>query len=245
MKRASVRVLAGIMFASTIFIGTAVCEPATDKTGWITLFDGSSLDAWRGYKVDKVPPGWIIEDGLLKHETGLVDLLTRDEFDNFDLRFDWRVAPGANSGVIYRCSETEEGSHHTGPEYQIVDNAGWKLDSLNPHAAGAMYELYPAKLAADRPAGEWNSGRVVVQKNHVEHWLNGKLIVVAEWDSPDWKSRVASSKFAQWKPFGTLSKGHIALQGEPGPRGVFFPVWYRDIKIRRLTDADLGHATDP
>lgn len=211
---------------------------ADESSTWIALFDSTSLAAWRGYQTDALPEGWVVEEGVLKHQSGEVDLMTKEEFADFDLEFEWRIAPNGNSGVIYRCDESESASYMTGPEYQLVDNASWQLDSRDPHASGALYGLYPDTQSADRPAGEWNTGRIVVRGNHVEHWLNGQQVVSAEIGSPQWKDKVADTKFANWKRFGTLSKGHIALQAHRGQGGKVEPVWFRNIRIRRLTDSE-------
>jgi 3-keto-disaccharide hydrolase len=241
MNNSSVRRLVGVLLSLGVFATAVVAQPA-NQAPLITLFDGSSLAAWKGYQSDTVPAGWVIDDGSLKHESGMVDLVTRDSFSDFDLQFEWRIAPGANSGVIYRAAEDESASYLTGPEFQLVDNEGWQLGSQHPQASGALYGLYPPSQDADLPVGAWNSGRILAQHGHVEHWLNGKLVVTADLDSDAWRAKVDGSKFANWKRFGTLSEGRIALQAHPARTGEIAPVWFRNIKIRRLENSQARDA---
>lgn len=198
---------------------------------WQVLFDGSSVDAWKAYGAKEgaeFPKSWVIEgDSLtLKGQGG--DIITREKFENFELRFEWKISEGGNSGVMYRVKETEQPSFFTGPEYQVLDNAGTGVKPNAKTAAGALYDLYsPAKEVA-RPAGEWNQARIVINEGHLEHWLNGEKVVETKLGGDDWKERVAKSKFATWGEFGKVANGHIALQDHGNQ------VWYRNIKIRRL-----------
>jgi hypothetical protein len=203
---------------------------ADTSAGWIILFDGSRLDAWRGYRSEAIPACWqIAEDGTL-HCTGESggDLITREQFADFVLELEWKVAPKGNSGIMYRVTEAYEAPWMSGPEYQILDNAG-HADGNDPKtSAGACYALYPTDPAAVRPAGEWNQTRIVVDSTHVEHWLNGHKVVEYTLGSDDWNARVAASKFQVYPDFGKARQGHIALQNHGDP------VWYRNIRIRPL-----------
>ncbi|CAM3389698.1 3-keto-disaccharide hydrolase [Rhodothermus bifroesti] len=205
--------------------------PVADTSAdWIVLFDGTSLDAWRGYQSETIPPCWqIAEDGSL-HCTGegSGDLVTKAQFADFVLELEWKVAPKGNSGIMYRVTEAYEAPWMSGPEYQILDNAG-HADGNDPKtSAGACYALYPTDPAAVRPAGEWNHTRIVVDSTHVEHWLNGRNVVTYTLGSDDWNARVAASKFQVYPDFGKARQGHIALQNHGDP------VWYRNIRIRPL-----------
>lgn len=203
---------------------------AADTSDWIVLFDGTSLEAWRGYRSETIPPGWrIAEDGTL-HCTGegSGDLITKEQFADFVLELEWKVAPGGNSGIMYRVTEEYDAPWMSGPEYQVLDNAG-HADGNDPKtSAGACYALYPTDPSAVRPAGEWNTTRIVVDSAHVEHWLNGRKVVEYELWSEDWNARVAASKFRVYPNFGRARRGHIALQHHGDP------VWYRNIRIRLL-----------
>jgi hypothetical protein len=199
-----------------------------NDSGWRTLFDGGSLDAWRGFKKDNVPAGWQVVDGALTRIGEAGDLITRDQFGDFELTLEWKVAEGGNSGIMYRVTEDADETYETGPEMQVLDDARHKDGQSRLTAAGSAYGLYPAPAGVVKPAGEWNEVRIVVSGNHVEHWLNGVKVVEYELGSADWKAKVAASKFKQWPGYGRSTSGHIALQ-DHGDR-----VAYRNIKVRPL-----------
>jgi hypothetical protein len=190
------------------------------------LFDGRSLDAWRGFRNNRVPAGWQVVDGALTRVGEGGDLITRDEFGDFELALEWKVAEGGNSGIMYRVTEDARATYETGPEMQVLDDARHKDGESRLTAAGSAYGLYAAPAGVVKPAGEWNAVRILVRGSHVEHWLNGVKVVEYELGSPDWKAKVEASKFKQWPGYGRAAKGHIALQ-DHGDR-----VAYRDIKIR-------------
>ena len=195
---------------------------------WRTLFDGRSLEAWRGFKKDSVPAGWQAVDGALTRVGEAGDLITRDQFGDFELTLEWKVAEGGNSGIMYRVTETADATYETGPEMQVLDDAHHKDGESRLTAAGSAYGLYAAPAGVVKPAGQWNAVRIVVRGNHVEHWLNGTKVVEYELGSPDWEARVRNSKFKQWPGYGRAASGHIALQ-DHGDR-----VAYRNIKVRTL-----------
>lgn len=199
---------------------------------WQVLFDGESLDGWRGFRADDIPEGWTLsDDGALHFTSSEGDinqgLITEDQYADFDLRFEWRVAPAGNSGVFFHVTEEEDAIWKTGPEYQIVDNEGHP-DGANPlAAAGANYGLYGPVENFANAAGEYNDGRIVVRGGHVEHFLNGHQIVKYDLGSEEWDDLVSESSFGDLTAYGRSGSGHIALQ-EGGP------VWYRNIRIRPL-----------
>jgi hypothetical protein len=199
---------------------------------WRPLFDGGSLDAWRGYRRDGVPEGWRVVDGAITRVAAAGDLVTRETFADFELTLDWLVAPGGNSGIMYRVTEEARESYQSGPEMQVLDDAGHPDGRSRLTAAGAVYGLYPAPVGVVRPAGEWNTVRIVVRGRHVEHWLNGVAVASYELGSPDWEARVAASKFREWPRYGRAAAGHIALQDHGDP------VAYRDIRIRTISTPD-------
>lgn len=186
------------------------------------------LDAWRGYRTDSLPEGWRMVDGVLTRTQRGRDIITRETFANFDLRFDWRVGPGGNSGVMYRVTEALGQTWNTGPEYQILDDSGHADGRSRLTSAASLYALYPSPAGIVRPGGEWNDGRIVVDGARVEHWLNGQQVVAYELGSPDFDRRVAASKFRAWPEFGRAGSGHIALQDHGDL------VSYRNIRIKVL-----------
>ncbi len=201
------------------------------EAGWRLLFDGQTPAGWRGFHLDHFPAGWVVRDGCLIHTgPGGGDIITEEQFDNFELKLEWRIAPAGNSGIFYRVSEKYRAVYESGPEMQVLDNAEHP-DGRNPKtSAGANYGLYAPIRDTTVPVGFFNKVRIVVRGAHVEHWLNGVKVVEYELWSKDWKDRVASSKFKRWPGYGMSPAGHIALQ-DHGDR-----VWYRNIKLRPLPE---------
>jgi hypothetical protein len=208
------------------------------KAGWRLLFDGKTTEGWRGYKMEKMPPGWKVIDGALVRTSGGAggkgagggdDIITVEQFDNFELRLEWKIVDRAgNSGIILRASEDAKTSWHTGPEMQILDNAAYPGRSVR-ELAGACYDLYAPVKDASRPRGQWNAVRVVADGRHFEHWLNGVKLLEYELGSDDWNARVAKSKFKDMKRFQEPpAKGHICLQDHTAR------IEYRNLKIRPL-----------
>ena len=135
---------------------------------WTSLFDGESTDAWRGFKKADVPDGWQAVDGALTRVAQAGDLISQESFENFILELEWRIAPGGNSGIFFHVSEDHDATYFTGPEMQILDDAGH--DDLSAEtSAGSNYALHAPQGKTVRAAGEWNQVRLVVDGAHVEH----------------------------------------------------------------------------
>jgi hypothetical protein len=200
-----------------------------EKTdGWRLLFDGQSTAGWRDYGKKTISDGWIVQDGALTRVGAGGDIISNDEFKNFELAIDWKIEPGGNSGIFYRASEENDEIYWNAVEMQVLDDAQHP-DGQNPlQSAGAAYDLYPAPRGHVHAGGEWNTARLVVNGNHVEHWLNGFKMVEYELGSADWNSKVAGSKFKPHPQFGKNTQGHIGLQDHGNV------VAYRNIKIRVL-----------
>src|SRR5712692_1655420 len=207
------------------------------STPWRALFDGKSLDAWRGYKTATVPDGWKIVDGTLAKDGRVGDLITRDEFGDFDLELEWKIGRAGNSGIFYRGIEDPDFSgrpnddriYTTGPEYQLLDDIEAEDNKTRLTCAGASYGLYPSPEGHLKPVGEWNKTRIVANGAHVEHWLNDFKLLEYELGSPDWEAKVKASKFGAWPGYGRATKGHFALQGDHN--GVLS---FRNIRVREL-----------
>jgi 3-keto-disaccharide hydrolase len=205
------------------------------KSGWIQLFDGKTLNGWRGYKKPDVSgTSWKVEDGLLTtlatgqgDTKGRRDIISKDTFEQFDLRWEWKIAQGGNSGVKYFVLEDEDSA--IGHEYQLIDDERHPDAKIGPHRqTAAFYDVFPAHDRPMKPAGEWNSSEVIVRGKHVEHILNGKKVLEYELDSPELRAAIAKSKFKDVARFGKPQNGHILLQ-DHGDQ-----VWYRKVEIKRL-----------
>jgi hypothetical protein len=207
-------------------------EKTPKKEKFEILFDGKTTDKWHGYKRQDFPAKeWSVEDGALKTNPkgDPVDIVTKGKYDNFDLQFEWKVAPGANSGVMYHANEDFEEAWNTGPEYQVLDDSKHP-DGKNPKtSAAALYALIAPQDKELKPVGEWNEGRILVNGKHVEHYLNGRKVVEYELGSPDLEQLISKSKFASMPKFAKLETGSIVLQHHHDE------VWYRNIKVRRLS----------
>ena len=212
------------------------------KEGWKLLFNGVNSEGWRGVYQDKFPAGgWEIKDGEMSHlkahggeSVSGGDIVTGKEYSNFELKADFKITEGANSGIKYFVVETQPkpAGSAIGLEFQILDDAKHpdaKLGKNGNRTIGSLYDLIPA--AADKlikPLGEWNTACIYVKGNHVEHWLNGKKTVEYERGSDDFKLLVAGSKFKDKPGFGEWPKGHILLQDHGDE------VHFRNIKIKEL-----------
>jgi hypothetical protein len=204
-------------------------QSATSSGAWKVLFDGTSLEAWRGYKSDKVPPGWKIADRTLAKDARVEDIVSKDEFGDFELEMDWRIGEAGNSGIFYRGTEEYEHIYWSAPEYQLLDDLKASDNKTRLTCAGAAYAIYPSPPGHLKPVGEWNTARIVARGPHVEHWLNGFKLLEYELGSPDWQAKVKASKFVDWPNYGKAPRGHIAMQGDHEGTLAF-----RNIRIREL-----------
>ncbi|GAB3257753.1 DUF1080 domain-containing protein [Larkinella harenae] len=220
-------------FLLVLILGCKASNPPKDPSGWVTLFDGKTLNGWHSYLKPEASPKWKVERKcLVLTEKGAGDLLTDREYGDFELALEWKISEGGNSGIIYHVHESSafKTADQSGLEMQVLDN------ERHPNAkqgadrtAGSLFDLFaPNHTAVCRPAGQWNKVRLVVRQGKAEHYLNNRKIVEYVIDGPEWERRISNSKFKNWANFGTYSRGHIALQ-DHGDR-----VWYRRIRIREL-----------
>jgi len=201
------------------------------KQGWVLLFDGKTSAGWKHYRGKPFPEkGWVIENGVLTIDTSEGrpgDIITEEEFSDFEFSCDFRVTKGANSGIKYFILP----GSNLGCEYQIFDDESHpkaKDPSFGTQLQGALYDVIPPKGAKNKPVGEWNNARIIAKGNHVEQWLNGKKVVEFERGSDAFKAMVAKSKFKNDEKWATPVQSPILLQ-EHGDA-----VSFRNIKIRRL-----------
>jgi hypothetical protein len=231
--RIQARLICSALFASPLVAALSLVGDAAqakpDK--WQVLFDGKSVDKWRGYKMNSFPDhSWKVEAGAIKTIAGAEgpDIVTKEQFGNFELELEWKVSPGANSGIMYRVSEAAAAPYETGPEMQVLDDDKHD-DGRDPKtSAGSLYALIAPKNKKLKPVGEWNKVRIVVQDNQVVHWLNGVKVVEFELGSPQLNQLIARSKFKDMPRFAKEKPGFIDLQHHGDE------VWYRKIRVRRL-----------
>ena len=204
---------------------------------WVSLFDGTSFDNWRGYLAEGMYPEWSVEDGAMLFTPGEEDgknIITKEKFTNFILSLEWKISEGGNSGIFWSVFEDEafEEAYHTGPEIQVLDNERHPDAKANPkyHQAGALYDMVQPTSDVCKPAGEWNACVIKIdhQSNSGSVTLNGTVIAEFEVHGEKWDEMVANSKFKGWKGFGKYKTGHIGLQDHSDK------VWYRNIKIKEL-----------
>lgn len=204
---------------------------------WVALFDGTSLDNWRGYLAEDMYPEWTIEDGAMlftPSEKGDKNIITKGKYTNFVLSLEWKISEGGNSGVFWGIHESEKFKkpYNTGPEIQVLDNERHPDAKANPkyHQAGALYDMVQPTSDVCKPAGEWNE--CIIKIDHKSNLGSVKLngTVIAEFDvhGEKWDAMVANSKFKDWEGFGKYQTGHIGLQDHSDM------VWYRNIKIKEL-----------
>ena len=221
---------------------TISCEK--NESEWIDLFDGKSTDGWRAYNGKEIPEKWAAVDGELTFDTDLKledewigggDIIYyKEEFEYFELYLEWKLPKGGNSGVFYNVQEGFQAPYAISPEYQLLDDIGWeeinnaKLEEWQK--AGANYAMHEADLSKKQlnPAGQWNSSKILYTEKKVQHWLNGKLLLEFVPYSKEWYLKRDSGKWDDYPDYGKFKKGYIALQDHDSP------IWFRNIKIRKL-----------
>ena len=207
---------------------------AQQKEGWKSLFDGKSMTGWRTFQ-NKPADSWTVSNGMLyckgsstDKSDRRADLMTTGQYENFELELDWKLAPQGNSGIIYLVSEDYPAAYLSGPEYQLIDDVHFPEKLEDWQKSGANYAMDPPSEIASNPAGEWNHTRIVVNKGHVEHWLNGKKVVDYHLWTDEWKQKKAAGKWKTAPGYGTAKRGYIALQDHGSE------AWFKNIKIKEF-----------
>ncbi len=202
------------------------------KEGWELLFDGKSIDKWHSYNGEGLNPEWVVTPAGELHLTkrGGKDIVTNEEFENYELTLEWKIIKGGNSGLMFNIVEDPKyGSMwHTGPELQFLDDKRHRDSKLPSHRAGSLYDLIPTTPVTANEAEEWNRIRLIIKDGHAEHWQNGYKVVEYEMFSPAWDEMVSKSKFKNKPDFGKFKKGRFGLQ-DHGDK-----IWFRNIKVREL-----------
>lgn len=207
---------------------------AERNDGWHSLFDGNSLSNWHKYGGKSPGASWKFKDGMLYIDTTVKDggdIVTKEEYENFDFKIDWKISKGGNSGIIFFIHEDKTKFNwpwETGPEMQVLDNQGHPDGRINKHHAGDLFDIMASSRNAARPWGEWNSAEIRVLNGKLDLFLNDiNVVSTTLWDN-NWKKLIAGSKFANMQGFGTFTKGRIGLQDHGDE------VFFRNIRIKRL-----------
>ena len=220
---------------SAVFFQTAAPKPGP----WKSLFDGTTMSAWRIFKTDTAPKMcdaagakncWEIVNGVLQKDGRANDIASRDQFGDFQLELEWKIGDASNSGVFYRGTDAFNQIYWSAP-YQLLDNVNAADNKKDNHLAGSVYDLYAAPKEAVRSANQWNQTRIVARGSHVEHWLNGQKVASYNVGSADWNAAIKASKFnpEKFPGFGKAPKGYLGIQGDhPGTLAL------RNIRIREL-----------
>ncbi|WP_188504032.1 3-keto-disaccharide hydrolase [Parapedobacter pyrenivorans] len=246
MDRMMYFMAAGLMGVFMIACGSGnrtadqhVNDVGAESTGeWISLFDGTSLNGWHGFNKPGTVDNWVVEQGVLtclgKTGGGDIggDIVTDEEFGNFELEWEWKISEQGNSGLMYHVVEDSKynAPYETGPEYQLIDDIGFGAKLEKWQEAGANYAMNPADNSKKKlnPVGEWNTSKIVYKDGNVEHWLNGALIVAFSEGTPDWNKEKNEGKWKDYPDYKITNNGRIALQ-DHGDRA-----WFRNIRIREL-----------
>ena len=214
------------------------------KNDWIYLFDGETTNGWRGYNSKTMPPGWVVENGILSFQTekrlekqykgGRDIIYSTEEYENFELYIEWKLPEGGNSGIHYHLKEGYDIPSEISPEYQLIDDLKWGTinhDTLQSwQKTAADYAMYSAEGSSKivKPSGEWNSSKIIFTPSKVEHWLNGKMVLSFVPWSDEWYVRKSMGKWKDAPNYGKFKKGFIAIQDHDSPLA------FREIKIKKL-----------
>lgn len=214
----------------------AVAAPVEE---WIPLFDGQTFNGWSKYGGGEVGKAWKIENGEIYLDAANKDgwqtgdggdIVTDEEFENFHFKYEWKIAPNGNSGVIFLVHESPEYQYpwQTGPEMQVLDNEGHPDAKIISHRAGDLYDLIVSSEETVKPAGEWNQAEIKIDQGKLDFYLNGVNVVSTQLFTPEWEALIAKSKFKDMPGFGKYKKGKISLQDHGDV------VHFRNLMIKKL-----------
>lgn len=212
-------------------------EASAGESEWIVIFDGLTATGWRSFNGGDLPDNWIVEDGTLKSlgtggDIGGDIVYGAREFENFELEVEWKISEGGNSGIFYHVKEGEQydAPYQNAPEYQVLDDIGFPEPLEEWQKLGADYGMYvpDAEKKIVKPAGEWNTTKIVFTPDQVEYWLNGEMLLSFEPWSEEWNQRVAEGKWKDYPDYGSNREGYFGLQDHGNV------AWYRNMRVREL-----------
>lgn len=211
------------------WMAAALVSTAMAEDGWVSIFDGETLKGWTNSKGKEVKEGaWIAENGVLFRKQRGGNLYTAKEYKDFEFRWEWKISPKGNSGVKYRV--TSYGGSLLGPEYQVLDDAHRDGKGNAKRQVASLYDLFATNEKKKvNPVGEWNTSKIVARSQHLQHYLNGELVVDITVGSDEWNEAIKKSKFKSRKDFATNPTGRIFLQDHGDA------VWFRKLEIKELT----------
>jgi len=203
-----------------------------EQDGWKLLFNGSDFDGWKTFQGGEIT-GWKVINGVLNN-SGVGsdhggDIVTKKKYKNFELYIEWKIDPQSNSGIFYHVNEkVGKAIYESGPEYQLIDDKGWPNKLNDNQYSAANYAMHPPRVSAVKDVSEWNQTRIIVDGTHVQHYLNGELVVDYHlWDA-DWQLRKEKGKWKDFPEYGIAKTGNIGLQDHGGL------AQFRNIKIREI-----------
>lgn len=199
------------------------------QAGWELLFNGKNMSQWRNYQSEQLNKKWQIDNGAMSlTERGGGDILTKEAYQNFELKLEWKISSAGNSGIFVLVDELGSAIYSHAPEVQILDNERHSDNKVDSHLSGSLYDLVASPKASHKPAGQWNEVKIKLVDGHLQVWQNGVSTTSIVIGSTTWNNLVKSSKFANWQGFAQGKSGHIGLQ-DHGDQ-----VWFKNIKIREL-----------
>jgi hypothetical protein len=227
------RIASTMLFTATLSLpALAADNQLTEEEksqGWQLLFNGSDMQQWRNFQKPDLSDKWQIEDGAMKlTAAGGGDILTKQQYQNFELMLDWKIAEGGNSGIFVLADETGNMIYSHAPEIQILDNERHSDNKLETHRSGSLYDMIASPASSHKVAGQWNTVKIRLDKSTITIWQNGVQTAEVTIGSPQWQQLLASSKFATWEGFAKAKTGHIGLQ-DHGDQ-----VWFKNIKLKEL-----------
>ncbi|MBC7652217.1 MAG: DUF1080 domain-containing protein [Deinococcales bacterium] len=221
-------------FLLVIITGFTLHTPKNKAKGFVKIFDGKTTKGWHNYNKNSAGAGWKVDNGSLHLDPtvkeGRGNLITDAAYENYHLRYQWKISAKGNSGLLFNVAEDAKYSepYFTGPEMQVLDNDGHADGKIIKHRAGDLYDLISCTKETVKPVGEWNKAEIILNNGDLTFILNGEKVVHTTMFGDDWKAMVAKSKFKQWADFGTYKKGKLCLQDHGDE------VWYRNIEVKQL-----------
>jgi hypothetical protein len=218
-----------LLLTVSLYAGHNELTAEEKADGWKSLFDGKKIEHWRNFKQDGINPKWVIQDDAM-HLTGKGggDIITRENYENFDFRLEWKIAEAGNSGIFILGDEKGKRVYSHAPEIQILDNERHKDRAKTSRRSGSLYDMIAAPAESQKPAGEWNKVRIMLNKGHLQVWQNDVQTIDVKINGDKWNELLAKSKFAKWQGFGLNKSGFLGLQDHADP------VWFRNLKVKVL-----------